>query len=86
MDSDRELPCVEAGEKTPSHPSFLQGHGKPRDLQVRPRQEPRRARKDFVMTAPRPEYDLLYCDRTAGPHIAEILAKAPLTIEKVLTL
>jgi hypothetical protein len=29
--------------------------------------------------------DLLYGDGTAGPRIAELLAKAPLTIEKRLT-
>lgn len=39
-----------------------------------------------VMAAPRPARDLLYGDGTAGPQIAEIIAKAPLTIDKVLTL
>ena len=36
--------------------------------------------------APRPPQDLLYGDGSAGPQIAEAIATAPLTIEKMLTL
>ena len=39
-----------------------------------------------AVAAPRPERDLIYGDGTAGPRIADILASAPLTIEKVLAL
>lgn len=36
--------------------------------------------------APRPPQDLLYGDGSAGPQMAEVIARAPLTIEKMLTL
>ena len=45
-----------------------------------------RAAVEQVWDAARPPRDLIYGDGSAGPQIAEVIAKAPLSIEKTLTL
>ncbi len=52
----------------------------------RARRAASRAAIDQAWDAARPPQDLIYGDGSAGSQIAEVIARAPLSIEKMLTL